>query len=47
MKVYAMTCGRLRARKIFLIPDAETAFLIHGHDPDQWEEIKKAPDYYG
>lgn len=26
--------------------EAENAFLIHGHDPEQWEEIKKAPDSY-
>jgi len=24
----------------------EKALLIHGHDPAQWEKIKKAPDYY-
>ena len=24
----------------------ENAFLIHGHDPEQWAEIKKAPQYY-
>jgi len=24
----------------------EKAFLIHGHDPFQWEKIKKAPEYY-
>jgi len=26
--------------------EAEKAFLIHGHNPEQWEELKKAPDYY-
>ncbi len=25
---------------------AEAAFLIHGHDPIQWERIRKAPAYY-
>ncbi|MCF8024496.1 MAG: N-acyl homoserine lactonase family protein [Desulfobacteraceae bacterium] len=24
----------------------ENAILIHGHDPDQWAELKKAPDFY-
>jgi hypothetical protein len=27
--------------------EAEKAFLIHGHDPERWEELKKASDYYG
>lgn len=26
--------------------EKEKALLIHGHDPSQWEEIKKAPEYY-
>lgn len=26
--------------------DQENAFLIHGHDPSQWEEIKEAPEFY-
>ena len=34
-------------KSLHALVDAEKAFLIHGHDPDQWEEIKKAPDCYG
>jgi glyoxylase-like metal-dependent hydrolase (beta-lactamase superfamily II) len=26
--------------------EKEKAFLIHGHDPNLWEKIKKAPEYY-
>ncbi len=26
--------------------EKEKALLIHGHDPGQWDKIKKAPDYY-
>ena len=34
-------------KNLHALVEAEKAFLIHGHDPDQWKEIKKAPDYYG
>jgi glyoxylase-like metal-dependent hydrolase (beta-lactamase superfamily II) len=34
-------------KNLHALVEAEKAFLIHGHDPDPWEEIKKAPDYYG
>ena len=34
-------------RNLHALVEAKKAFLIHGHDPDQWKEIKKAPDYYG
>jgi glyoxylase-like metal-dependent hydrolase (beta-lactamase superfamily II) len=33
-------------KKLHTLVEAEKAFLIHGHDPQQWEGIKKAPDYY-
>ena len=26
--------------------DKEKALLIHGHDPEQWAEVKKAPEFY-
>ncbi|MEW6335083.1 MAG: N-acyl homoserine lactonase family protein [Thermodesulfobacteriota bacterium] len=26
--------------------DREKAWLIHGHDPDQWKTVKQAPEYY-
>ncbi len=34
-------------KNLHALVEAEKAFLIHGHDPYQWREIKKAPDYYG
>ena len=33
-------------QKLHALVDKEKAFLIHGHDPKQWEEITKAPNYY-
>ena len=33
-------------QKLHELVDRENAFLIHGHDPSQWETIKQAPDYY-
>jgi glyoxylase-like metal-dependent hydrolase (beta-lactamase superfamily II) len=33
-------------RNLHTLVEEKNAFLIHGHDPDQWEEIRKAPDYY-
>jgi len=38
------------ARKTILnlrdMVEIEKALLIHGHDPEQWEKIRKAPEFY-
>jgi N-acyl homoserine lactone hydrolase len=26
--------------------EKEKALLIHGHDPQQWKQIRKAPEFY-
>jgi len=33
-------------RKLHELVQNEKAFLFHGHDPHQWEKIRKAPEYY-
>lgn len=33
-------------RKIAEILREQNVFVLHGHDPEQWEGIKKAPAYY-
>lgn len=35
------------AEKLMKIAKQENAFMIYGHDPAQWEELKKAPEWYG
>jgi N-acyl homoserine lactone hydrolase len=32
--------------KLHQLVDSEAAILIHGHDPIQWEKLRKAPAYY-
>ncbi len=32
--------------KLHALVKAEKAFLIHGHDPRQWQQLTKIPDYY-
>ncbi len=32
--------------KLYQLVSEENAFLIHGHDPLQWKEIRKTPDFY-
>lgn len=36
----------LSIRKLHELVKEENAFLIHGHDPLQWQEIKSLPEYY-
>ena len=35
------------AAKLMAIAEQEDAFVIYGHDPDQWPRLRKAPAYYG
>jgi N-acyl homoserine lactone hydrolase len=30
-----------------LVPREQVALVIFGHDIEQWQTLKKAPDYYG
>ena len=34
------------ASKLLEIARAEEAFIIYGHDPEQWPDLRKAPRYY-
>lgn len=34
------------ADKLMAIAQRENAFIIYGHDPEQWSRLKKAPDFY-
>ena len=34
------------ADKLMKIANEEDAFIIYGHDPEQWPTLKKAPDFY-
>ena len=34
------------AARLMAMAEAENAFVIYGHDPQQWDEIKKAPHTY-
>ena len=36
----------LTIQKLHKIVENERAFIIHGHDPSQWGNIKLAPDYF-
>lgn len=38
--------GRRSAERLIALADAEDALLIYGHDPEQWAELRKAPDAY-
>jgi len=33
-------------QKLHELAERESALLIYGHDPVQWEKIRKAPEYY-
>ncbi|MDX1662605.1 MAG: N-acyl homoserine lactonase family protein [Candidatus Promineifilaceae bacterium] len=35
------------AERLLEIADQEDAFVIYGHDPEQWSELRKAPQHYG
>ena len=34
------------AEKLMAIAKRENALIIYGHDPAQWEGLKKAPEWY-
>jgi N-acyl homoserine lactone hydrolase len=34
------------AQRLLEIADRERAFLVFGHDPDQWPLLRKAPEFY-
>lgn len=38
--------ARRSAERIIQIAEREGAMLIYGHDPEQWAELKKAPERY-
>lgn len=38
--------ARASARRVMQLADDEGAFLIYGHDPEQWRTLKKAPEWY-
>ena len=38
--------ARASAKKLQEIAQREGAMLLYGHDPYQWETLKKAPEYY-
>jgi N-acyl homoserine lactone hydrolase len=35
------------AEKLLRLAEQEQAWVIYGHDPEQWQRLNKAPDYYG
>ena len=34
------------AERLMAIAQAEDAFVLYGHSPEQWGELKKAPEFY-
>lgn len=34
------------AERVATIAEAEQAFVVFGHDPEQWPTLRKAPEYY-
>jgi N-acyl homoserine lactone hydrolase len=38
--------GRASAHRLIALAEAEDALLIYGHDPEQWETLRKAPERY-
>jgi N-acyl homoserine lactone hydrolase len=38
---------RTSTRKLVDLASREGAFVIHGHDPEQWSRIRKSPAFYG
>lgn len=32
--------------RLMVVAEAEGAWVVYGHDPEQWGGLKKAPDYY-
>jgi len=39
--------ARASANKIVQIAEQEGAWLVFGHSPEQWPELRKAPEWYG
>jgi N-acyl homoserine lactone hydrolase len=38
---------RASTRKLMDLAEREgVTLIIHGHDPEQWKTLRKAPDYY-
>lgn len=38
--------GIASAKRLIQLEAAENAMMIYGHDPDQWEELRKSPERY-
>jgi len=38
--------ARESAQKLLQIADEKDAFMVYGHDPDQWRRLRKVPAYY-
>ena len=38
--------ARESARRLMRLAEARGAFVIYGHGPSQWPELRKAPDFY-
>lgn len=38
--------ARASTRRLVEMTRSERAFLIYGHDPEQWRTLKKAPEFY-
>ena len=38
--------ARASAERLLALTEAENARIIYGHDPEAWEGLKKAPEYY-
>ena len=38
--------ARASADKLMMIAQEKNAFVIYGHDPEQWPRLRKAPDFY-
>ena len=41
------TQGIASADRLIALAEQENALLIYGHDPIQWQQLKKAPEKYG
>ena len=39
-------CARVSARRLVDMAGREAGLLVFGHDPAQWETLRKAPEYY-
>lgn len=35
------------AARLMEIAERENAWIVYGHDPEQWDQLKKAPEFYG